>query len=106
QAEAALFAAQRELERDVLTAAHAFAARVAELRRWAGDAADKFREAAVLADRHYRLGAVPVATYVELQHSYLEAVEALFETRREALEAGLRLQLLTGHEFQPVGAAP
>jgi cobalt-zinc-cadmium efflux system outer membrane protein len=106
QAEAGLFAAQRELERDVLTAAHAFATRVAELRRWADNSADKFREAAALADRHYRLGAVPIATYVELQHSYLEAVEARFETQRETLEAGLRLQLLTGHDFQPVAIAP
>ena len=30
----------------------------------------KFRAAAALADRHYRLGAVPIATYVELQNSY------------------------------------
>ena len=34
----------------------------------------------------YRLGAVPIATYVELQKQYLEAVEAL-PTRARALEA-------------------
>ena len=52
--------------------------------------------AAALADRHYRLGAVPIATYVELQKQYLEAVEALLDTRTEALEAGHQLELLTG----------
>jgi outer membrane protein TolC len=44
-------------------------------------------------------GAVPVATYVELQNSYLDAVEALLDTQREAMEAGLKLQQLTGLDF-------
>lgn len=103
QAETALLVAQRELERDVLTTAHAFAAKVAETRRWPADTAAKFREAAELADRHYRLGAVPIATYVELQNSYLEAVDALLSTQQEALEAGLKLQQLTGLNFNAVG---
>jgi len=59
----------------------------------------EFRKAAALADRHYRLGAVPISTYVELQKQYLEAVEALLDTRREALETGQQIQLLTGLEF-------
>ena len=106
QAEAALVAAQRELERDVVLAAQAFAAKVAESKRWSPDAAQKFREAADLADRHYRTGAVPIATYVELQTSYLEAVEALLETQADALAAGLRLQQLTGLELGPVATQP
>jgi cobalt-zinc-cadmium efflux system outer membrane protein len=106
QAEAALLVAQRELEREVFTAAQAFATRVAETRRWPGDTAEKFRESAALADRHYRLGAVPVTTYVELQQSYLEAVEAWLDTQRDALEAGLRLQQLTGLDFNTVASAP
>jgi cobalt-zinc-cadmium efflux system outer membrane protein len=47
------------------------------------------------------LGAVPIATYVELQNSYLDAVEALLATQREALEAGLKLQQLTGVDLKP-----
>jgi cobalt-zinc-cadmium efflux system outer membrane protein len=39
---------------------------------------------------------VPVATYIELQEKYLEAVEGLVETKREALEAAQELELLTG----------
>ena len=66
---------------------------------------DEFRKAAELADRHYRLGAVPIAIYVELQKQYLEAVEALLDTRREALEAGQQIQLLTGLEFNAVQTA-
>jgi cobalt-zinc-cadmium efflux system outer membrane protein len=106
QAETAVLVAQRELERDVLIAAHAFSTKLAETRRWSPDSAQKFREAAELADRHYRLGAVPIATYVELQNSYLDAVEALLDTQREALEAGLKLQQLTGLDFKPVESTP
>jgi cobalt-zinc-cadmium efflux system outer membrane protein len=106
QAEVALLVAQRELERAVITTAQAFAAKVAESQRWAPESVEKFREAAALADRHYRLGAVPVGTYVELQTSYLDAVEALLDTRTEALEAGLTLQQLTGLELNRIGILP
>ncbi len=106
QAETAAFVAQRELEREVLTEAQAFATKAAETRRWSPDAVKKFREAAEVADRHYRLGAVPIATYVEMQNSYLEAVEALLETAGEALEAGLKLQQLTGLDLNLIETQP
>lgn len=106
QAEAAVRAAQRELERDVTLAAQTFAAKAAEIRSWAPESVAKFREAAATADRHYRLGAVPLGTYLELQSAYIEATEALLDTQAEALEAGLRLQLLTGLDFGAVRLAP
>lgn len=106
QAEVAVIVAQRELEREVFTAALAFSTKLAETRRWVPESVTKFQEAAALSDRHYRLGAVPIATYVELQNSYLDAVEALLDTQREALEAGLKLQQLTGLNFNPVEIAP
>lgn len=96
QAEAAVLVAQRNLEREVLTAARRYAAKTAEAADWSPDAARRFRDAADLADRHYRLGAVPIATYVELQNSYLEAIDALCQTRLDALEAAGALELLTG----------
>lgn len=106
QAEAAVLVALRELDREVVTAAHAFATKLAESRRWSPDAVQKFREAADLADRHYRTGAVPIATYVELQNSYLDAVEALLDTQSETLAAGLKVQQLTGIELNPVEIKP
>ena len=105
QAETVALVAQRDLEREVLATAHAFATKVAEIRRWSPDTAEKFRAAAALADRHYRLGAVPIATYVALQDSYLDAIEALLSTQSEALAAGLRLRQLTGLDFNAVAAA-
>ena len=45
---------------------------------------------------------MPISTYIELQKQYLEAVEALLATKREALEAGQQIQLLTGLDFNAV----
>jgi cobalt-zinc-cadmium efflux system outer membrane protein len=102
QAETSVFIAQRELEREIFTAALAFKSKLAETRRWSPDSAVKFREAAALADQHYRLGAVSISTYVELQNSYLDAIEALLDTQSETLAACLKLQELTGLEIYPV----
>jgi cobalt-zinc-cadmium efflux system outer membrane protein len=106
QAETALLIAQRDLEREVITTFQAFEAKLAATANWQPDTAEKFREAAGLADRHYRLGAVPLATYVELQSAYLDAVEAILDTKREALATGQQLQLLTGHDFKPIEITP
>src|SRR4051812_2425647 len=77
QAEVSLAVAHREMERKVAEAAMTYQAKLAEIQKWRPDSVVHFQEAADLADRHYRLGAVPVSTYVELQKQYLEAVEAL-----------------------------
>jgi cobalt-zinc-cadmium efflux system outer membrane protein len=100
QAEAALEAARRQLERDVADAAQSHRRALASLAQWRPDAISHFREAAATADRHYRLGAVPVSTYVELQRQYVEAVEALLETRQQALASGQQLQALTGLDLE------
>ena len=96
QAQTALNVAQRDVERKVSEHYLTYAARIYELTRTRPDAAQDFRETADLADRHYRLGAVPLATYIEMQKQYLEALEALLTTRQGALEAGEQLHLLTG----------
>ncbi len=96
QATAALEATRREVELHVLVAAQRYASRRDEMGRWRDDSARAFREAAELADRHYRLGAVPATTYVELQKQYLEAVETLLDTRRDALAAAVELEEATG----------
>ena len=102
QAETVLFVAQRDLDRRIVQTALTYQTKLTEMGRWRPESVSEFRQAAELADRHYRLGAVPIATYVELQKQYLEAVEALLDTRREALEAGQQIQLLTGLEFNAV----
>jgi cobalt-zinc-cadmium efflux system outer membrane protein len=96
QAATVLGVAQRDLERRLTVAVGGYESQTAELARWRADSVDQFRSAADLADRHYRLGAVPAATYVELQKQYTDAVEALLETRREALESAQEIEQLSG----------
>ena len=99
QAVTSMFVTQREIDRHIAENALRYKAKLTEIGKWRPDSIEKFQEAATLADRHYRLGAVPVATYVELQKQYLEAVQALIDTKTEALEAGQQLELLTGVPF-------
>ena len=96
QAEVSLNVTAREIERKVVEAALTYETKLREMAKWRPDSVEHFREAAELADRHYRLGAVPISTYVELQKQYLEAVESLLDTKKEALEAAQQLELLTG----------
>jgi len=100
QADASLRAVLLEIEARVSAHALALESQVAEIQRWQTDAPRQFREAAELADRHYRMGAVPVTTYVEMQLQYLEALEALLATRGEALEHWHQLELLVGQPLE------
>ena len=96
QAATSMLVTQRQIERQVAEQAMRYQAKLTEMGNWRADSIEKFQEAAALADRHYRLGAVPIATYIEMQKQYLEAVEALLDTKTDALEAGQQLELLTG----------
>src|SRR5207253_6502151 len=97
---------QRNIERQVVEKARMYQAKLTEMGKWRPESVAEFRKAAALADHHYRLGAVPITTYVELQKQHLEAVDALLETRREALEAGQQIELLTGLEINAVHTNP
>ncbi len=105
QAEIAEMLAFRELSRQVLISSKTYGAKLFEIGQWRRDAVEKFREAAELSDRHFRMGTIDVATYVELQNGYLDAVEALFDTQNEILQAGLQLQELTGLDLSPMREA-
>ena len=106
QAEVSLLVTQRDVERRVVEAALTYESKLTEMEKWRSDSVDEFRKAAELADRHYRLGAVPIATYVELQKEYLEAVEALLETKKEALDAVVTLEWMAGLPTSLVTASP
>jgi cobalt-zinc-cadmium efflux system outer membrane protein len=99
QAEASLTLAEREVERRVTQSAATLEAKRAEIETWRTGALAKLREASNLADRNYRLGAVPLTTYVEIQKQYLEAVSALNDAQKDALEAAQALEILTGQKL-------
>jgi cobalt-zinc-cadmium efflux system outer membrane protein len=99
QAEASLALAEREVERRVTQTAAALESKRAEIETWKSGAIAELREASESADRNYRLGAVPLTTYVEIQKQYLEAIPALNDAQKDALEAAQALEILTGQKL-------
>lgn len=95
QAEASLLATQREVERRVTQSAATFEMKREQIAKWQVGTIVKFREAAEVADRHYRLGAVALPIYVETQRQYLEIVSTLQEMKKDALQAAQELEILT-----------
>jgi len=99
QAEASFDVAERDAERRVVEAIATYETKLKEMANWRPDSIKHFKQAAELADRHYRLGAVPVSTYIELQSQYLDTIEGLQDTKKEALETATQLELMTGADL-------
>lgn len=106
QAEVALNVALRDVERKIAAALNAYDTFLAEMAKWPADAAQRFRDAARVGDAHYRLGALPITTYTELQKQYLDTVDTLLRTQADALEARQQLELLTGLNLSDTPVAP
>jgi len=100
QAEVMLTAQMRQLERDVAAQASHYRLHVEELAKWPADTLNSFRAAAAEADEHFRLGALPLATYTELQRQYIESIKAVLGSQLGAVEARLQLEQLTGSKLQ------
>jgi outer membrane protein, heavy metal efflux system len=96
QARASLLTTEREVERRVAQSATILQAKREEIEKWQADTVAKFRNAAELADRNYRLGGVPISIYVETQKQYLEVLGAMHEIEKDALQAAQELEILTG----------
>jgi cobalt-zinc-cadmium efflux system outer membrane protein len=89
----------REVEKRVTQTAAVLEATRSEIETWQTGAMTKLREASESADRSYRLGAVPLTTYIEIQKQYLEAISAFNNALKEALEAAQTLEILTGQKL-------
>jgi cobalt-zinc-cadmium efflux system outer membrane protein len=101
QGEAALIATRRRLLASLHADAALYRARSDALVKWPGDVPQRFAEAAAEADRAYRLGAVPLATYVQMQTGWLDAMSAVLDTRAGLWEARENIRILTGGGEQP-----
>lgn len=99
QAELMLAAQMRELERAVAAQSSAYTIFGEELAKWPADTIEGFHKAATEADEHYRLGALPLSTYTELQKQYIEAVNSVLESQFGALQARLEIEQLTGSKL-------
>lgn len=106
QAETSLFLVRLNTEQAVLEEWLAYRLNKEEWQRWQTNSIQRFHQAAELGDRHYRLGSLPIATYIELQREYLDALESILSLQAEALESLLQLEVLTqtglGDATQPV----
>ena len=93
--EAELAALVREVERKVADAGFVYRSRREEADNLQTSILPQMRDAAELADRNYRDGAVPLSTYTELQKQYLDAIDAFAAAQAGAIEARQQLELLT-----------
>jgi len=100
QAETALQVSRRELRKDLAEAMQSYKSSQSLMANRSRDEVDRFREAADLADRHYRLGAVPVSTYLSLQEAYLDVVDTITSTRADAARSAAKLTAITGMPMQ------
>ena len=95
QAEAALTTTVREVERKVSDAEFVYRSRREEARKLETSILPQMREAAELADRNYRAGALPITTYTEMQKQYLDSLDAFSVAQAGAVEARQQLEQLT-----------
>lgn len=96
QADTSLLLAQRDVERQVRENIAAYNALLDQMSFWRADSIQQLQDASELGDRHYRLGSLPIATYIELQDKYLEAIEVILDTQKEALQSKEEINRLTG----------
>jgi cobalt-zinc-cadmium efflux system outer membrane protein len=93
--EAELTALLRETERKVADAEFIYRSRSDEVEQLQATILPQLRAAAESGDRNYREGAVPLATYTELQKQYLDSVDAFTAAQAAAIDARQQLEQLT-----------
>ena len=95
KAEAALTTLIRDVERKVADAEFIYRSRRDEAAQLETSILPQLREAAEAGDRNYREGAVPLATYTELQKQYLDSIDAFTAAQTAAIDARQQLEQLT-----------
>ena len=93
--EAELTALIRETERKVADAEFIYRSRRDEVEQLHATILPQLRAAAEMGDRNYREGAVPLATYTELQKQYLDSIDAFSSAQAAAIDARQQLEQIT-----------
>lgn len=99
QARASLRLKERETEKEVRENALLYNMKVKQLKKWQGHLLPELKDSAKLGDEHYRLGAVPVATYLETQTQYIEGLETFLNVKGETIKHLGILETLTGEKL-------
>jgi cobalt-zinc-cadmium efflux system outer membrane protein len=103
QAEVLLAAAMRDLDRQIMTAAQSYNQLLKELGEDTPQLLEQLRDAAHLADDNYRLGALPISTYTEIQLQYVDTIDAVLSSRLDALQNLSDLEYLSGEQLHDIG---
>ncbi len=107
QAAASLTLTQRSVEKQLREKLAHYALDQREMASWRSGAVGQLHDAADLANRHYRLGSIPISTFLEMQTRYLEGMETVLETQAQAIETLQHIERLTGVPIaSAVGPAP
>ena len=93
-ADARKAAVLRDLQRELAVAIAVYDLTAKQLEKTPLAMLTRLREGADLADRQFRLGAVPVQTYIEMQDQYLQATSNLLNAIREAHDSLLKIRTL------------
>src|SRR5258708_23486994 len=104
QAEVSLAAAMRDLERQIMTAAHSYNQELKELSEDTPQLLEQLRDAAKLADENYRLWALPISPFTQIQLQYVDATDAVLSSRMDALQNLSSLEYLSGEELHDIGS--
>jgi cobalt-zinc-cadmium efflux system outer membrane protein len=105
QAEVLMTAAMRDLERQIMTAAHSYNQELKELSEDTPQLLEQLRDAAKVADDNYRLGALPISTYTEIQLQYVDATDAVLSSRTDALQNLSNLEYLSGQDLHDISSS-
>ncbi len=95
QAHARKDQASRDLERELAEHVNAYHLALKQLEKTPPEMLARLRDGAELADRQYRLGAVSVQTYLDMQQQYLEATDGILGAVTEAHARLLKIQVIT-----------
>jgi outer membrane protein, heavy metal efflux system len=105
QAEVSITAAMRDLDRQIMTAADSYNQELKELNEDTPQLLEQLRDAAKVADDNYRLGALPISTYTEIQLQYVDATDAVLSSRTDALQNLSNLEYLSGQELHDISSS-
>jgi cobalt-zinc-cadmium efflux system outer membrane protein len=96
QADALLLDARRKVEAEIARRHRAYQVHLRLVQQAPAATVEALREAADLADRNYRTGAIALPLYLEVQREYLNARRLRGDALLAAWESWLDLRLLTG----------
>jgi outer membrane protein, heavy metal efflux system len=106
QADAMLLDARRKVEAEAARRLRAFNIHRRRLEMLPVDTVNQLREAADLADRQYRTGAIGVQLFLEVQREFLNAGQLRYQALQDAWSNWLDLELLCGGVLPPPEKKP